>query len=324
VAEPAADEQSLVVLVHLPKTAGTTLAQLLRHHYRGGAFKGGGNVFGRPDEVEARLDKIASTERFRAVAGHLTFGAAERLSSRARYVTILREPVARTLSHYFFLVHSARGQGLVPPWLPEPGPCLTLDECLSDRSYIPDNLQTRMLCGLVSPYDELPADALERAKRNLAERFAYVGTTERFDELLAVLDLAFGWPTTPYRRARENADRPGLDDVPPDALRVAAERNALDRELWEHAGALLDQQITASGPAFTGELEVLRLALERWAGTDGPQAPSERGLPTEARVQLALKEAELADAELEKRRLAVELKGARRGLREGERGNVQL
>ncbi len=48
---------------------------------------------------------------------------------------------------------------------------------------IPDSLQTRMLWGLQSAYDELPADALERAKRNLGERLAHIGTTERFDAL---------------------------------------------------------------------------------------------------------------------------------------------
>jgi hypothetical protein len=317
-------EPPLVVLLHVPKTAGTTLAQLLRHHYRGGAFKGCGNVFARPDELEARLARIASTRRFRAAAGHLTFGLAERFLPGARYVTILREPVARTLSHYRFLVRSSRGQGLVPPRLPDPDPGLTLDRCLSRESYIPDNLQTRMLCGLASPYEELPSDALDRAKQTLAERVAFVGTTERFDELLAVLNLAFGWPTTPYERARASGGRPGGADVPPDVLRVAGERNALDRELWEHAGRLLDRQIAASGPAFADELAVLRLALERWTGS-GPRAarPAGSELPLEARVELALKEAELVAAELDKRRLAVELKRERRMPVETRRGNVQ-
>ena len=51
-----------------------------------------------------------------------------------------------------------------------------------------------MLCGIVSPWDELPADALQRAKENLAA-FDFVGTTERFDEFVALLNIALGWPT---------------------------------------------------------------------------------------------------------------------------------
>ena len=105
----------------------------------------------------------------------------------ATFVTILREPVDRTLSQYDFLAEAGRGGGLIPPGLDDDSRTLSLEEAF-DRGYLPDDLQTRMLCGLVSPYDDLPADALERARTNLRDRFAYVGTTERFDELLAVLN----------------------------------------------------------------------------------------------------------------------------------------
>src|SRR5205085_2218053 len=103
----------------------------------------------------------------------------DRLPADARYLTILRDPVERTLSHYYYLVEPPGkegrfGGGLVPPGLPRPSPGLTLEDALGDGAYIPDNLQTRLLCGLVSPYDPLPADALEQAKRNVRERFAYV------------------------------------------------------------------------------------------------------------------------------------------------------
>ena len=111
----------------------------------------------------------------------------------------------------------------MPPGLDEDSRGLSLGEAF-DRGYLLDDLQTRMLCGLVSPYDDLPADALERAESNLRDRFAYVGTTERFDELLAVLNLALGWPTTAHEPARENPRRP--TEVPEELRALAAERNA--------------------------------------------------------------------------------------------------
>src|SRR6185437_8193885 len=184
-----------LLLVHLPKTAGTTLAQLLRYHYSGGAFMGAGNVLSRPDEAEPRLRAIARKPAIRAASGHVSFGLAEQVLPGATFVTILREPVARTLSQYYFLTEFGRGGGLVPPGLDEDARGLGLGEAF-DRGYLLDDLQTRMLCGLVSPYDDLPANALGRAKANLRERFAYVGTTERFDHLLAILNIELGWPTT--------------------------------------------------------------------------------------------------------------------------------
>jgi hypothetical protein len=296
-----AERRELIVLVHVPKTAGTTLAQLLRYHYRGGGFKGAGNAFTRPDETEERLRKIAEAPEIHATAGHVTFGlAAELLPRDARFVTILRDPVERTLSHYHFLRQSKQGGGLVPPWLPRHEEELRLERCFEPRSYIPEDVQTRMLCGLVSPYDELPADALDLAKRNLRERFAYVGTTERFDELLALLNLGLGWPTTAYEPARPNPSR--RDDDSEELRRLAEEHNRLDRELHEYADGLLTE---AAGPEVGEEAAVIREAVRRWnGGADGGR--------DDERVVQAVAEAANVRAEFERRKLARKAKRARR------------
>ncbi len=307
----------LLVLLHIPKTAGMTLAGILQYQY-GDAFSGGvgesrflpdshrmPNVFSRPQYVDDRLRSLGAKGTVRALSGHLTFGYADRLPAGSRWVTVLRDPVERTLSQYYYFVdppprRSGRpGAGFVPPWLPPPSSSLTLEEALTERGYIPPNLQTRMLCGLVSPYDPLPGGALEQAKRNLDERFAYVGTTERFDELLALMNLELGWPTVAYKRSNANPKRPKRDDLPPEALRVVEERNALDRELHAHAEARLDEAVGRHGPELAEEVEVLRLAGERRRAR---AVADPRSLPTEARVELALKEGDLAEARIQVKR----------------------
>jgi hypothetical protein len=156
-----------------------------------------------------------------------------------------------------------------------------------------------MLCGLLSPYDPLPSDALEQAKRNLEERFAYVGTTERFPELLALMNLELGWPTVAYRRSNANPARRAPGDLPPETLALVEERNALDRELHAHAGALLDEAGRRHGAELAEEVEVLLLAEQRRRAKDPVDV---RSLPVDARVELALKEGEVADARLRARR----------------------
>jgi hypothetical protein len=305
-----------LVLVHIPRTAGTTLAMILRHHYRGGAFKGGGNVFARWDQVDARLREIASRPGVRAVSGHLTFGLADRLPPSARYLSILRNPVDRALSHHHVLRQSRAGgdgqrvrTGLVPPVLQDESREVSLEEAVAEGGLIPDNLQTRMLCGIVSPYEDLPGDALERAKRNLRERFAYVGTTERFDEFLALLNVELGWPTLPYKRSRAYLGRPDRADLPPRALRLVEERNALDAELYACAGELLDEALSRAGDGLETELEVVRVAAERWrAGGASSAVEGVRSLSVEARVALALKEGELMRANVEIRDLGKRVK----------------
>jgi hypothetical protein len=283
-----------LLLVHLPKTAGTTLAQLMRYHYRAGAFKGAGNVLSRFDDAEPRLRTIARKPRFRAAAGHVSFGLAEQVLPEATFVTILREPVARTLSQYYFLTESGNGTGLVPPWLDGDVRGIGLDEAF-ERGYLLNDLQTRMLCGLVSPFEELPADALTRATANLRERFAYVGTTEHFDELLALLNLELGWPTTAYERARENTRRPA--QVPGDLPALAVERNRLDAELHAYAGELLAGRVDGAVEAEAG---VIREATARWNGAEPVRS--------DARVERALEEAGRVRAAYEQRKRNAKVK----------------
>jgi hypothetical protein len=297
-----------LLLVHLPKTAGTTLAQLMRYHYSGGGFMGAGNVFSRPQEARPRLEAIARKPAVRGAAGHVSFGLAEQVVPGATFVTILREPVDRTLSQYFFLAEPGRGVGLLRPGLDEDARGLGLEE-MFDRGYLLDNVQTRMLCGLVSPYDDLPDDGLDRAKANLRDRFAYVGTTESFDELLAVLNLALGWPTTAHEPARENPRRP--PEVPDDLRALAAERNPLDCELYAFAGELLDEAVVTAGPAAEEETAVIAEATTRWnearAGSESVRSPT-----PDARVEQALDEARLVRAAFEERNRRAKVKRARK------------
>jgi hypothetical protein len=193
----------------------------------------------------------------------------------------------------------------VPPGLGEDARGVGLEE-MFDRGYLLDDLQTRMLCGLVSPYDDLPADALDRARSNLRGRFAYVGTTERFDELLAVLNLALGWPTTAHEPARANPHRSA--EVPDELRAVAAERNPRDLELHALAGDLLAERVDA---AAKEEAAVIAEATRRWNEAREASEPVRSPAP-DARVERALEEAQLVRDAFEERNRRAKVKRARK------------
>ena len=215
----------------------------------GDRFRKAPNTFTHPQVAEERLRARVIGEndtRPLAIAGHIVFGLRDLLPSDTRYVTVLREPVERTLSHYGYLVAprdpKERQHGLLArdtPYRPE----LSLEEALEDPRYLPDNLQTRMIVCRRSPFEQLPGDALEQAKEHLRSRFTFVGVTERFDEFAALLARAFGWAPRVPPRKRVGDLRPERASMSREALRALEEHDALDLELYAVASDLQEQTL---------------------------------------------------------------------------------
>lgn len=222
--------EPLLVYIHIPKTAGTSLRKLISRRYAG-RFAKTPNTFTHAGEAEERLRAlVAGDPPPRAIGGHLVFGLRDVLPADARYLTVLRDPVERTLSHYGYLAAARdpdeRPHGLLRRSTPY-RPNLTLEDALADPGYLPDNLQTRMLVCVRSPFEQLPPDALDRAREHLRS-FAHVGVTEQIDDFVASL----GWDVEPPKRRRVGDQRPARESLTPAQVRAVEEHNALDLELY--------------------------------------------------------------------------------------------
>jgi hypothetical protein len=233
----------LLVFVHIPKTAGTTLRTVLGANEPGSRSRGLGNVFkGGGGTSKGLLDRLRKDNgpdlrRVALIRGHFPLGIRDYLPKDREVAcfTFLREPADRLLSHYFAIREYGRGYGLPP--LPEDA---SLDDAI-ERGYIHDNLQTRMLCGLPDPFGEVDDEMLEQAKANLRDGLVFFGLTERFDESLVLAKRRLGFSRILYRSSsRVNATRPRGRDVPA-GLRAAAERsNRYDIELYRYAQELFE------------------------------------------------------------------------------------
>ena len=287
----------LLVQIHIPKTAGTALRRLINRRYPD-RFRIAPNTFTHAHVAEQRLRAMLAEEpRPLATAGHIVFGLRDVLPPNARYVTVLREPVERTLSHYGYLVAprdpETRPHGLLSrdtPYRPD----LTLEECLGDPRYLPDNLQTRMIVCRRSPFEALPPDALERAKEHLRSGFAFVGVTERFDEFAALLTTTFGWQPRLPKRLRVGGLRPERTSLPRAAARAVEEHNALDLELYALASELQERAVAPIATQVELEQEVVaRARALRGSGkrsSDPPGDRDQRARLVDARARLLLKE----------------------------------
>jgi hypothetical protein len=287
----------LLALLHIPKTGGSSLVKTIRREY-GEPFRKSPNAIVDPILAEAKLRALgeaADSSRPLAVAGHMVFGMRDLLPPDTRYMTVLREPIERTLSHYAYLVAprdpKSRPHGLLArgtPYRPE----MTLEQCLEDSCYLPDNLQTRMIVSRRSPFEPLPPDALEQAKDHLAKRFAHVGVTERLDEMTALLTTAYGWASRLSLRTRVSRGRVRRTDIAPATLRAVERSNMLDAELYEFACGLFDRAVKENGAEVQLELDVLRRAAEREGGRapTTPQPSDLRARLVDARAELVIRE----------------------------------
>jgi hypothetical protein len=364
-------QQPLLVFIHIPKTAGTAMRLVLLANERGrirapsNVFKGGGGLDKRPIERLRAGDPPPGLDEARILSGHVPLGIREYLprcvakGRELRYCTFLREPIDRSLSHFFAIRDRREGSEEQGKYALAPLPAQpTLDDMLA-AGYIHDNLQTRMLCGAPEPFDDVTDEMLEQAKENLREGMVFFGLSERFDESVVLAKQRLRLRTILSRSARNsrglthkaagrvNTSRPRGDDVPAELVRAAERANRYDIELYHYAAELFDSAPEREQLEFQVELAAFQAAKgegdvelevpppEGFGGAKyvwrmllharGTLLRQEFELAEVARLKDELGDRakamkdELATVNKERERLAAELQDAVRGGREPER-----
>jgi hypothetical protein len=256
----------LILFVHIPKTGGTTLANILRMNEPGERSQSLGNVFrggdGSAKETVdfASMRRKAELESVRVLTGHVPIGVRDHLPAdpELRCCTLLREPIDRTTSHFFTMRHNARRRPTRKDGLarfPEDG---SLDDAI-ERGYLFDNLQTRMLSGIDRPFGPVNEDMLEGAKQNLEEMTMF-GLAERFDESLVLAKHRLGLRSILAPPARVNPHRPRGEAVPEDMRDAARRANQYDLELYRYAGEIFDKATERDQLEFSVDLAAVRVA----------------------------------------------------------------
>lgn len=250
-----------LIFLHIPKAAGSTLQAIIERQYHPESVY---TIDGtRVRESIETFKQLSEAQRvgIRVLQGHMSFGLHRYLPQPTVYITLLREPVERILSHYHYVLsqpsHYLHQQVV--------GAGMSLKDYVSSGISLElDNGQTRILSGVEeleasAGFGSCSSDMLAEAKRNLGKHFAVVGLSERFDESLLLLRRAFGWRHVYY--TRQNVGTVGSSSAELDCeTRGALKRwNELDSELYEFARGLFEQKIEEQGPAFRQDLKRFRL-----------------------------------------------------------------
>ncbi len=272
----------MYAFVHIEKTAGTTLNSVLRKSFGAGHCDMRLPISKRPfDGVEARQHVSAADlrrvrwlyRRLCGIAGHNVkpYADLHEACPEIRFFTFLRDPVARTRSHFL-----NRGQGHQRPdfdrWIAQPWM---------------HNWQTRMIAG---------ESNLQHAMDQIGSRVKFVGLTERFDESL----LMFGqWLALPgfspqyqsrnkfgHQRLPRAAAQAGVDTSylkSPEVTSIIQEANTLDQALydWIHR-----EIFPAQMAAYRGDLAADVAALR---ATNAAAAVVEESLPSKLLRNFAYK-----------------------------------
>lgn len=135
-------------------------------------------------DMKRLLTRYYATRDIALIQGHVPFFAASEGEATARYdrITVLRDPVERFLSHYFW----DKGR---PNWN---GFDLELPEFLeTEQAQAFGSIMLRYLSSMPWPITDVPK-ALDMARTN-AEKFTVIGRLEALDTFAVDMKRAFGW-----------------------------------------------------------------------------------------------------------------------------------
>ncbi|GAM25174.1 hypothetical protein SAMD00019534_083490, partial [Acytostelium subglobosum LB1] len=239
------------IFIHIAKTGGSSLGNIFKRNERRAQFF---HFWAHPgvDELEHMSTKLTT------IFGHIRYGlhfyyeekrpnslpAREDGLNPYSYMTMLREPVDRVISHYYYHRQNKRdpGHGFAMKY--------DLREWI-ERSAAANNEQARMLCG-ISPHEYYGKENETEicAHHHLKYTYKYIGLTEKFSESLVLLTHYAGFQAIRFTKVNSGTQRVSVADVPEDIVEEIKRRNQMDIALYNKAKEAFEMQIDAIGREF--------------------------------------------------------------------------
>lgn len=212
---------------HLPKTAGVALRTYLAKQVGAERVSSGTNNM-------RMSDALVRWRNFDVISGHFSLRHGDQLPKDRHCITVLREPIDRFLSEFFFhkndnpdrLIDSEIRMMDLDAYL----------DFLSNQETPVRLLQVEMLypLGTSSRASLSREEELSAAIRAL-DGFDRVGVHSDLDDLSAMLEADFSWPAMPMERVNVTSSRLCKDALPPHQQRILRRLFESESELYQQA-----------------------------------------------------------------------------------------
>ena len=246
--------------LHIPKTAGSSIIGILDNYFSLDSIL--------PEEVWNHLLKNLPTDfsKYGLIRGHFGYGLHRLLPTKPVYMTMLRNPLERTISFY----HHITVDPITNNWI-RLSKVEDLSTLLDDQkiNLIFKNPQTRYLAldlDVISMAKSMDKERLGEffyestqeflspgitdeelltiAKRRLSE-VQFFGLTERFEESLLLMCFIFGW-NPPHKIWKQMVlpSRPQTRDFSESVIKKINEITQLDKELYQYAEKIFEERFS--------------------------------------------------------------------------------
>lgn len=220
---------------HIPKCGGTSVKEYLKSHYTPSKIFeiDGMNVEHSLDEFRSMSDSERCS--FDLLLGHGAHKLRHLFHAEIKRLTILRDPVERIVSHYFFARQSPRHYLHAAIATSK----MTLAEyATSDLSPELKNNYVRRFTGVSAEVAELsPDEAIDGVMQLLESDYAIVGTLESLDKSIRRVSEACNFNTSFKSGKRLNVTNTRPSDVDPETLELISQVNSLDVEIYRRVRA---------------------------------------------------------------------------------------
>lgn len=224
-----------IAFIHIPKTAGSTFYSILRTVLPPTRLY---KLHQTPEAIAA-LRRLSSRDHIGVIYGHIDYRTAVEFVPPERCVTLLRHPIDRIISYYFYHKYMSRD--------PEHDLAARLpfgEWIHQSRLLEVDNGMLRRLLGVGDDvgFGECSPDMLAEAKAVLG-RFMMVGLMSRFEDSYALLAKLCGWKMRAYQAKNVNRRRLSAQELSAEEIAYIKRYNEYDLALYAYAEELFTRRL---------------------------------------------------------------------------------